>query len=67
VSNVEGSSISTVAQFIIADVPDKPSSPPYKVLETSGNTSLDINIDPLSEVEKGGSEILGYQIQVDDG
>lgn len=62
VSNVEGSTISRVAAFIIADVPDKPTQVPWKVLESSDNTSLHIMVLPLAENQKGGTEIIGYQI-----
>ena len=67
VSNAEGSAISRVAAFIIADVPDKPTVIPWKVQDYSDNTSMLVRIQPLTELQKGGSEIISYQIQVDDG
>ena len=42
VSNIEGSSLSRVSSFIIADVPDKPNILPWKV--QTDNQSLDIMV-----------------------
>jgi hypothetical protein len=66
-NNIEGSSISRVAAFIIADVPDQPLTKPYKVQSLSSRTSLYIKFDLLTELQSGGTTITGYQLQVDDG
>jgi hypothetical protein len=60
VNNVEGSMISRVAAFVIADFPDKPTLVPWKVQENSDNTSLDIMIEPFEDSQNGGTEITGY-------
>ena len=48
-------------------MPDTPTVVPWKVQDYSDNTSMLVRIQPLTELQKGGSEIISYQIQVDDG
>jgi hypothetical protein len=67
VDNAEGTSISRVAAFIIAQVPDKPISvPTFDIAESDANNML-IYIEPFSDAMSGGSAVLGYEIQMDDG
>jgi hypothetical protein len=40
---------------------------PFRVLENSDNTSLHIEVTPFTLSENGGTTILGYQIEMDDG
>jgi hypothetical protein len=66
-SNAEGSQISSVAAYIIADNPDKPLLPPRKIQSNSDNQSLFVKVDPYQDTENGGTSIIGYLVQVDDG
>lgn len=56
-----------MSAFILADVPDKPTVVPWKVIANSDSTSLDIMIQPFTPSQNGGSMITSYQIQLDDG
>lgn len=65
VSNQEGSSMSNVASFIIADVPDQPILPPTAIVTSA--SSMSVSFTPLSLLQNGGSAIFNYELQLDDG
>lgn len=65
--NKMGSQTSSTAAFILATVPDKPITSPTLDSSESTATSLKILIDEFTTTMNGGTDIIGYQIQIDDG
>jgi hypothetical protein len=64
-TNAEGSSLSKIASFYLADKPSKPTIAP--VQNGSTNSSLSVLLSKLSELEASNLPILGYELQIDDG
>jgi hypothetical protein len=60
VNNVEGSAVSTVATFVLADYPSKPSQVPTKIQSGSDSSTLQIQVAVFDTTLNGGSVILGY-------
>lgn len=67
VFNNEGEKASNIGTFIIATVPDKPTSAPTVDLNESDGTKIKISIDEFTTLMNGGADILSYEIQMDDG
>jgi hypothetical protein len=64
-TNAEGSRISKVASFYLADKPSKPAIAPVQTGST--NSSLSVLLSKLSELEASNLPILSYELQIDDG
>jgi hypothetical protein len=63
--NAEGSTNSQVVAYIFATIPSEPSSPPNELdVDEEGIT---VSVDPLTGANTGGIDIIGYEIQMDDG
>ena len=67
VFNFEGTKTSNIATYIIATVPDKPSSSPHLDVTQSDGEKLKIYIDEFLDSQNGGADIISYEIQIDDG
>lgn len=65
--NAEGSSLSRVASFIIAQKPDAPTEEPEHDSSQADEQSLSLSLTPFTRDMNGGSEVIGYQMQIDDG
>lgn len=63
--NQVGSVFSETIGFVLASVPDTPSTAPYSDLSVTTTNRVKINIDPISG--DGGSPILSYSIEIDNG
>ena len=57
-----GSQTSRSAAFIIATVPDTPTSVPTLDSTQSTSTTLYININEFTSSMNGGTDFIGYQI-----
>lgn len=60
--NAEGSTLSRVGSFIIAQIPDKPSELPNHDDSEADETSLSLSLTPFTEDMNGGSEVIGYEM-----
>jgi titin len=59
---------SDTSSFILASIPSTPSSGPTKVSSDSSDTQIRVVFNTLTTtVETGGSTILSYNLQIDDG
>lgn len=65
--NDEGTSTSSISAFIVAQVPDAPTNPPTVLEAESTLNFITVTVDPFDPSENGGSTIIGYEIQIDDG
>jgi len=63
--NINGSTFSEPVGFVIADLPDTPTNAPTSDLSISSETQLKIDIQVV--VGNGGSPILSYSLELDDG
>ena len=63
--NVNGVSASETTAFVVSDVPATPSSAPVSDMTVSNSDTLKIDIAIVSN--DGGSVILNYSIELDDG
>ena len=63
--NVNGVSASETTAFVVSDVPVAPSSAPVSDLTASDSTKL--KIDMAIVTDDGGSAILNYSLELDDG
>ena len=65
VYNINGSTFSEPVSFVIADKPAAPTSPPTSDFSVTNTTQIkiDINVQP----DDGGSMILSYSLEIDDG
>jgi len=52
---------------VLASVPDTPSSGPVSDAAITNETRIKINYGPQAASENGGSPILSYELQVDNG
>lgn len=57
--------MSRVSEQLLADYPDKPTTLPWKV--GTDHDTLTIQVEPFDDSTNGGSTILAYQIELDDG
>ena len=64
--NSEDGSSSRIAQYMPALVPDMPSTGPTKVEADTDDTQIAVTYS-LSSSEDGGTPIIGYEVQMDDG
>lgn len=65
VYNAEGSAFSSTTGFILADIPSNPTiAPTSDITVTSTNI---IKIDYTVITSNGGSPIISYSLEVDDG
>jgi hypothetical protein len=58
--NPEGSNISKIAAFIIAQEPDKPLQAPTHDYTTADEQSLSLSLSPFTSDMDGGSTVIGY-------
>lgn len=59
--------MSRVASFVIAQRPDKPTELPEHDYALSDEQSLALSLTIFTEDMYGGADVLGYQMQIDDG
>lgn len=52
---------------LVEVVPHKPSSPPARVYESASKTAIGVSYGPLTGVSTGGSTILSYELQWNQG
>lgn len=64
--NAEGSTTSKTVQFVLAETPSQPTSPPSEVASETTDAMIVVTATALT-TENGGSSITGYEFQVDDG
>jgi len=67
VLNEEGSTTSQIASYILATVPDTPAVAPSLVTSSSDSDTLVISVTEFTTGMNGGTAVIGYEIQVDDG
>jgi hypothetical protein len=60
--NSEGSSTSSIASFIVATVPDPPSTSPTQDLSASTSTELALVLAAFTTSMNGGTDIISYQM-----
>lgn len=66
--NFNGDTVYTNALSVaLASLPSKPSSPPQTDAAITGQTRVAVTIAPFTDADNGGSPILNYEIQFDDG
>jgi len=63
--NVNGSTQSEPVGFVLADIPAKPPSEPSSDLAISSTSQIKIDVQTCSN--DGGTPILSYSLEVDDG
>ena len=64
--NQMGSVQSPALQFVLASVPAKPTPPP--AVDMTGTTTSAIKVNfANANADTGGSAILGYELEMDDG
>jgi hypothetical protein len=56
-----------VAALIIAQAPNKPLTVPTHDYDSADDQSLSLQLTPFAQEANGGSEVIGYQMQIDDG
>jgi hypothetical protein len=65
---VIGSIFSTAgASFTLADLPKTPVNAPVSDESFSSDRRLKIDIDPVDPADNGGTPILSYSLELDDG
>ena len=62
--NAVGSVQSDPVSFVLAAVPDKPTTRPVLNLQQTSATAIHVDYAALQESENGGSEILNYELQI---
>lgn len=65
--NYAGSLETSALNVALASLPSKPSNPPESVASITRQDRIGVLIEPFTEVNNGGSFILNYNIQYDDG
>jgi len=65
--NAAGYLDSSSLSVALASLPDKPDVPPISDIKITDKTRLGISITNFDEKNNGGSPILMYNIQYDDG
>lgn len=51
----------------LASVPDKPTIGPLSDASVTNDNQIKVNFGPLLDSQNGGSPVLSYELQVDDG
>ena len=65
-NNSEDGTSSRIVQYMPAVVPDKPANPPAKVDAETDDTQIAVSYS-MATSENGGTSIIGYEVQIDDG
>ena len=63
----EGESDSSVASILLAGVPQTPTDAPRKTSSESTSTTITVEYDAVDAANNGGSAVLGYSLEMDDG
>lgn len=59
---------SETVSYILADIPSAPANGPQDTVTETTSSQIKVSFDPLTtEAQTGGSSILSYNLQVDDG
>ena len=68
VFNLVGSSLSFTSSYLLATIPSSPESGPVNDLTVVTSSNIRVSFSPLTTVaQTGGSTVLSYNLQVDDG
>jgi hypothetical protein len=68
VHNFVGSSVSLTSSYLLASSPSSPVSGPVNDLTVISSSNVRVSYSPLTTISQtGGSAILSYNLQVDDG
>ena len=62
--NIIGSTKSDIVSYKLAAQPNKPTDVPYLNLDETRINQIQVNYDPLSDLENGGSKILSYELYI---
>lgn len=62
--NDVGSVQSDPASFVLAAIPDKPTSQPVLNLEQTSATAIHVDYAAMPESANGGSDIINYELQI---
>ena len=65
--NHAGSLETSALNVALASLPSKPNNPPQSVPSITRQDRIGVVIEPFTEANNGGSFILNYNIQYDDG
>lgn len=63
-TNVIGSVQSDIVSYKLAAQPNKPADPPSLNLEETRSYQIQVDYDPLTTLENGGSDIISYELQI---
>lgn len=66
-TNAAGSILSPHLSVILASVPDTPSAGPSSDSTVTNDSQIKVDVDPLLSANNGGSTILSYSIEMDNG
>lgn len=64
--NAEETTESRVVRYMLAQVPDKPLLAPVEVSDETDDTQIVVTAS-MTDAENGGSTIIGYEFQIDNG
>jgi hypothetical protein len=65
--NLAGYFDSIPVVVVLAAVPDAPSSAPSSDAAVTSSSQIGVIYGPLTAAQNGGSAVLSYELQVDDG
>jgi hypothetical protein len=65
--NYAGTVDTNALSVVLASLPSKPTNDPTSNPEITNESTLGIQIDIFTDANNGGSPILNYEIQFDDG
>ena len=65
--NYAGTVDTNALSVVLASLPSKPTNAPTSDLDITNESTLGIQIDLFTDTNNGGSPILNYEIQYDDG
>ena len=65
--NDAGYTESSPVSIVLANVPDTPSTGPSSDATVTNDQRIKVDFGPQSSVENGGSEIISYELQMDNG
>jgi hypothetical protein len=65
--NYAGDTDSSPLVIVLAAVPDTPADKPTADASFTNQTQLKVDYGPLLATENGGSDVLSYELQMDDG
>ena len=65
--NINGETVSETSAFVIASIPTAPTSAPSSDLLVSSDSLLKISYPAIAVSDNGGSPILSYSLEIDDG